>query len=246
MTIEAWVYRMDSTRCETIVSHGFQTSYWLGFCPRLRFYRSGGFSADADVDVPAKQWTHVAATLDGSTGSMRVYINGVLKAENFTAVRPFGVLNPALNPGVSIGNVTLGYDFPFRGGIEEVLLYSRALSPAEVGSLAGKPEAATSHPTHPTATVAVKIPSANSEVASVNSAVPADPLPALRITRTGQNITLAWPLWATNFVLQQADGALPIGQIWSDLPVKPGVSNNENVVTLPLIGPSKVYRLYRP
>ena len=64
MTIEAWVYREDASRCETVLSQGFSNSYWLGFCPLPRFYRSGGTSADADIDVPARQWTHVAVAYE--------------------------------------------------------------------------------------------------------------------------------------------------------------------------------------
>ena len=54
MTIEGWVYREDASRCETILSHDYLTSYWLGFCPRLRFYRSGVLRADATGDGTAR------------------------------------------------------------------------------------------------------------------------------------------------------------------------------------------------
>ena len=37
MSIEAWVYREDSSRCETILSHDFRSSFWFGFCNNLRF-----------------------------------------------------------------------------------------------------------------------------------------------------------------------------------------------------------------
>src|SRR5437764_1127405 len=45
-------------------------------------------------------------------------------------------LNPARTPGVGIGNRQSLYDFPFLGDIDEVVLYSRVLSLAEVASLA--------------------------------------------------------------------------------------------------------------
>ena len=42
LTLEAWVWRDDDSRCETIISKGFQTAYWLGFCSnRIRFYPAG-------------------------------------------------------------------------------------------------------------------------------------------------------------------------------------------------------------
>ena len=67
-------------------------------------------------------------------------------------------------------------------------------------------------------------------------------LPALRLTRAGQNIQLAWPLWATNFTLQEANSLLP-SSTWTNLSVIPSEINNERVVTLPISGNSKFYRL---
>src|SRR5258708_39636358 len=53
MTAEAWVFREDDTRCETIVSQNYTRSFWFGFCDgKLRFYRSGAASADADAGGP--------------------------------------------------------------------------------------------------------------------------------------------------------------------------------------------------
>ena len=132
MTIEAWVYRIDATRCEAIVSHGFQDSYWFGFCPRLRFYRSGGFFADADVDVPARQWTHVAASYDGNR--VRFYIDGVLSGDKLLAHGTAKVFN----------TLTLGADFTllalnanryvFRGYLDEVRLWNVARTAVEIQS----------------------------------------------------------------------------------------------------------------
>lgn len=124
MTIEAWVYRYDATRCETIVGHGWQTSYWLGFCPRLRFYRSGGVSADATVDVPNGQWTHVAATYDGTT--VRFYIDGQPAGTSTLTNTGAGV-----NRELRIGSDTNG-GYYFYGQIDEVRLWSRALTQAEL------------------------------------------------------------------------------------------------------------------
>jgi hypothetical protein len=73
MTIEAWVYRLDSTRFETILSHDFPGSYWLGFAPSLRFYRGTSF-AEAPTPVTSNKWTHVAVSYDGAVA--RFYING--------------------------------------------------------------------------------------------------------------------------------------------------------------------------
>ena len=65
------------------------------------------------------EWEQVTVTLDGSTGDMRLYFNGNLVAEDFTTLRPFGALDPTMEPG--IGN-TPTYDFPLIGSIDEVVL----------------------------------------------------------------------------------------------------------------------------
>ncbi len=80
------------------------------------------------------QWEQVTATFDAASGDMRLYVNGVLVGDNVTTDRPIGALDPTQNPGITIGNSVSG-TLPFVGSIDEVLLYSRALSPAEVSML---------------------------------------------------------------------------------------------------------------
>jgi hypothetical protein len=99
-------------------------------------------AAQLFAPLPMNQWSQITGTLDDATGDMRVYVNGVLAAEMFTTIRAFGPLDPTRNPGVSIGNTT-DFDFPFTGAIDEVVLYSRALSPTEVASLVPEPGSAT-------------------------------------------------------------------------------------------------------
>jgi hypothetical protein len=67
----------------------------------------------------------------------------------------------------------------------------------------------------------------------------------LRIAHAGTNVLLAWPLWATNFTLQEATNALS-GNSWTNLTVTPTIINNENVITIPIGGSLKLYRLYHP
>jgi hypothetical protein len=90
--------------------------------------------ADVRADnIPYGAWTHVAGTLDGDTGMVRIYTNGVLAAEKETNIRPIGELIQRLTPGIGIGNVNDGMNnFPFVGDIDEVGLYNRALTGKEV------------------------------------------------------------------------------------------------------------------
>jgi len=77
----------------------------------------------------------------------------------------------------------------------------------------------------------------------VNGSVTVNPPPALTAVRFQQNINLSWPLWATNFVLQEADGTLLPPLTWSNVPAGLTITNNVAVVTLPISGTTKFYRL---
>ena len=68
--------------------------------------------------VPLDTWTHVAVTYDGS--EIRIYFNAVEVARRFAG----GNLTATSQP------VEIGADF--HGRIDEVRIYSRALSPAEI------------------------------------------------------------------------------------------------------------------
>ena len=80
------------------------------------------------------QWWHVAGTLDGTTGDMCIYTNGVLANRTNTSVRPFGALDPGSDPTIGIGDLGSqpGFSLPFSGDIDEISLYSRALSASEI------------------------------------------------------------------------------------------------------------------
>ena len=59
-----------------------------------------------------------------------------MAAQTTTEKRPYGDLHPESNPGIGIGN-TGGYpgtstNIPFNGLIDELSVYSRALTPGEV------------------------------------------------------------------------------------------------------------------
>jgi hypothetical protein len=79
-----------------------------------------------------------------------------------------------------------------------------------------------------------------------NGTITVNARPSLRIARSGQNVTLAWPLWATNFGLELASGRLSPAAAWTNLPATPILSNNEAFVTLPLAGTNQYYRLHYP
>lgn len=90
-------------------------------------------STTIETIVPYYRWTHVAAVLDGDTGTMSIYTNGQLAVQTHTNIRPLGELIPSRSPGVGIGNVNDGSNnFPFIGDVDEIAIYNRALFVDEI------------------------------------------------------------------------------------------------------------------
>lgn len=73
-------------------------------------------------------WIHVAATRS-ATGQMRLYVNGFLEASTTGGT---GVLTA--NPDINIGGNTLDGRY-FQGAIDDVRIYTRVLSEAEIAAL---------------------------------------------------------------------------------------------------------------
>ena len=99
-----------------------------------------GISSAADSDailapITYHQWTHFAAVMDGDLGQMSLFLNGVLSARKNTTLRALGELNSAFGPEVAIGNVGGDTYNGFKGLLDELSVYSRALSEVEIKSL---------------------------------------------------------------------------------------------------------------
>jgi hypothetical protein len=151
-TIDAWIFPTADVPHATVVGKwgdldpwGSQRSFWLGVNAggRLVFSLSddlhqqdGDFHAlvsDAGA-VPLHTWSHVAAVFDHETGRRRTYVNGVQVAER---------IDPAFTVHSGIADVTIGawlrspdvLGFQFVGSIDEVHIFSRALSRSEIGAL---------------------------------------------------------------------------------------------------------------
>ena len=84
----------------------------------------GEQNAAGDSQLPLDTWTHLAVTFDGT--SLRLYVNGNL--EQTTAVS--GAMSGSDGPLRIGGNAV--WDEWFDGLIDELRIYSRALSPTEI------------------------------------------------------------------------------------------------------------------
>ena len=93
------------------------------------------FDINADIgkyttsNYPLGEWFHIAGVFDSNAGEDRLYLNGELKS---TTARSEKIVPDGDLP-VYIGCVTPNQYF-FKGGIDDLAIYSRALSQAEIMS----------------------------------------------------------------------------------------------------------------
>jgi len=92
----------------------------------------GGVNRTAEgTSLPANAWSHVASTYDGVT--LRLFVNGVQVASTAAA----GSIPSSTGP-LRIGGNSLWGEF-FKGRIDEVRVYNRALSQVEIQSFMNAP-----------------------------------------------------------------------------------------------------------
>ena len=132
MTLEAWVYPTSLSGWRSVILK--ETSGGLAYAlyaydnaPHPAVYiNTGGsdMSAVGTTGISVNTWTHLAATYDGTT--LRLYVNGVQ-----AGTRTISGSIPASTSPLSIGGNSVWGEY-FSGQIDEVRVYSRALSQAEI------------------------------------------------------------------------------------------------------------------
>ena len=83
-----------------------------------------------NTNAPDSNWHQVVYTYDGTTDS--IYLDGVLKATAANAPHQAGTVTTAY-----LGTYDAAGDEPFGGSLDDVRVYNRALSGAEIAILAG-------------------------------------------------------------------------------------------------------------
>jgi Protein of unknown function (DUF4038)/Concanavalin A-like lectin/glucanases superfamily/Putative collagen-binding domain of a collagenase len=129
MTLEAWVYpRSVSSARRDVIYKGNDNYYLKGTSQNLSRPAMGGSFAGSPLygtgALTVNTWAYLAATYDGAT--MRFYVNGVQVASRAQT----GAIATSTNP-LQIGGDNI-YGQYFEGRIDEVRIYNRALSVAEV------------------------------------------------------------------------------------------------------------------
>ena len=124
MTIEAWVYREDAARLETILSHDAAKSYWFGFNQGfLQFQRGPAGAGKSSREVRAGRWTHVAAAYDGSR--VQFFIDGDDAGSASIKSGQLGQASPLRLGGDPAG-------FNFHGYLDEVRVWWGARTQAQI------------------------------------------------------------------------------------------------------------------
>jgi hypothetical protein len=134
MTIEAWVYPTGPLTdwATTVMKEMPGDSPYLLYAgtPQdapVMYITPRGIASARAIGVsalPVNTWSHLAGTFDGST--LRLYVNGTQVASRAVT----GVLSSSTGVLTIGGNAVWGEYF--AGRIDEVRIYNRALSPAEI------------------------------------------------------------------------------------------------------------------
>ena len=96
---------------------------------------AGSFAVASPSALTIGTWVHLCATVDSVTDILTLYVNGVSVGTNTVAKGAF--TNTAPNGTISVGAFGVGSTNPAyaNGSLEDVALYSRCLSAAEVTAI---------------------------------------------------------------------------------------------------------------
>ena len=140
-TIEFWVKPDRVAESALITWHtgasgGERTRIWQSIgdtkiCVWIPGIAGGGVDLNSQVNVmDALVWRHVAVTFDSVSARARLYIDGVLRQ---TVAVPVGFV-PNTFDDLYFGN-NGPIDRPFRGQLDEISFYKRALAPDEIAAV---------------------------------------------------------------------------------------------------------------
>jgi alpha-L-arabinofuranosidase len=137
-TVDAWARVFDFG--SSTDANMFLTVSAGGGPPRFAITTSGNGNEQqlsAPAPLPPNQWSHLAITLSGTTGTL--YVNGVAVATN-----PNMTLSPSslgATPNTWIGRSQYGADPLLNATVDDFQVYDRGLSATEVQSLTTSPGA---------------------------------------------------------------------------------------------------------
>jgi len=139
-TLSVWIYRTGANAGrESIVSYKESSGNGFVLClneaggtqyPRFWAHNGGWLNAEEAFTIPTNTWTHLAGVFDGT--NIRLYRNGTQVAS--TAATGNMTNTQSQNTGIGARSSSDQHWFP--GNIDDVRIYSRALTVGEIGVLA--------------------------------------------------------------------------------------------------------------
>ncbi|MGW1777795.1 family 43 glycosylhydrolase [Streptomyces sp. NPDC002143] len=109
------------------------------------------------------EWRHVTVTLDGTTGTMVLYVEGIEAARTTTSIKPSELYDANKDYSGYIGRSLYSADPYFGGEVDDFRIYDRALTAAEVMELSGN-TAGIAKATHPALKVDAIVDNADSRI----------------------------------------------------------------------------------
>lgn len=142
-SITAWVWRNSTSNEDSIWGKANPADNWRGYAflfepgsDRLIFHMGGNAGAAIGVSATGTatgRWEHVAVTYNGNgnASGVQLYVNGVAKSKTIYANALAGSVLNNISPLIGNDNAA-DTCCVFGGRIDELRIYSRVLSPAEV------------------------------------------------------------------------------------------------------------------
>ncbi|HEX2971031.1 MAG TPA: Ig-like domain-containing protein, partial [Tepidisphaeraceae bacterium] len=158
LTLEAWVKPSSRTGWQTVFmkerpgsfSYALYSSDDTSRPPAAYINTGGDFKTVGMSALPLNSWTHLAATYDGF--SFKLYVNGTQVGRQYR----MGSLVSATG-ALRIGGNSVWGEY-FSGLIDEVRIYNRALTQAEIQSDMNTPLVSTADTTPPAVSIASPAP----------------------------------------------------------------------------------------
>jgi autotransporter-associated beta strand protein len=136
-TFAAWINWSGGANWQRIFDFGNSTTHYMFLSPNaagtnLRFAiaNGGGEQIVQTAPLAQNQWQHVAITLSG--GTAKLYVNGVLAAQNTSMSITPASFAPRVN---RLGKSQFYVDPLFQGAMDDVLITDYALSAAQIAAL---------------------------------------------------------------------------------------------------------------
>jgi hypothetical protein len=137
-TLSAWIKpeRLDVMHSNNIISKVtpnrdfvLYVNYQSPFTAASQFYDGSYVVGNGTSTIPLNKWTLITSTWNGS--EFKVYVNGKLESTTSTSAK-----SPSwTGKEFSIGSLSADKSFGFKGAIDDVAVYGKALSANEISAL---------------------------------------------------------------------------------------------------------------